>query len=204
MVMPRLSYSLKDKQQDILVFDLETIQKIIIQLTLGLHEIHQKGYVHCDLKPQNIMILEVDGLIEVKIIDFGLCDRIIKDGQHVEAKGDDGVKGTYVYMSRAAHEGARLSRRDDWESLCYVIFALVNGELPWHWETDKDKMRRMKEEFVQKQQWVGMPEIFKKYTDMIFKLGFKDQPKHMELISILLRMNSSYYEFKWNDFIEEL
>ena len=131
MVMPRLSQSLKEIQEKIMVFDLETIQKIIIQLTFGLYAIHEKGYIHCDLKPSNIMINEVEGRIEVKIIDFGLCDRIIKDGEHIPENSNQGIKGSYVYMSRAAQERKTLSRKDDWETLCYVIFALVNGELPW-------------------------------------------------------------------------
>ena len=93
------------------------------------------------------MIDEQDDHLEVQIIDFGLCDKIMKDGEHVEMK-QDGPRGTYIYMSRAAMEGKTLSRRDDWESLCYVIYALVNGALPWQSEQDLQKMLKMKQVFA--------------------------------------------------------
>lgn len=149
------------------------------------------------------MILENEGRLEVKIIDFGLCYKIIRDGKHIEEKANQDVRGTYVYMSRRAHQGNTLSRRDDWESLCYVIYALVNGELPWHYESDKNQMLQMKEDFALNQQWAGMPTIFKKYSEIIFKLDFTEQPDPIKLVSILMQMNSSYYDFKWNDFISD-
>jgi serine/threonine protein kinase len=58
MIMPKMSYSLNDKQSEYPFFGMEAAQKIAIQLILGLKAIHDTGYVHCDLKPQNIMILE--------------------------------------------------------------------------------------------------------------------------------------------------
>lgn len=80
------------------------------------------------------MINEHNDTKTVLIIDFGLCDKIIKNGKHVEHKLDQGLRGTYIYMSRNAMRGESQSRRDDWESLCYVIYELINKELPWHWE----------------------------------------------------------------------
>jgi serine/threonine protein kinase len=141
------------------------------------------------------MINDINGKIEVKIIDFGLCDRIIKDGQHVPEKADQCAKGSYAYMSRASHEGMTLSRKDDWETLCYVIYALVNGELPWQRETNGKRMLKMKKDFVEKHKWIGLPKIFEQYADIIFNLGFTDVPSPLNLISILLQMNSTYYSF---------
>ena len=149
------------------------------------------------------MVLDKDGRLEVKIIDFGLCERIIKDGQHVHERTDQGVKGTYCYMSRAAHSRRSMSRRDDWESLCYVIYALIIGQLPWLWVKDKSKMHQMKEEFVKNKGWnnTATPEIFTEYNDIIFSLGFEQEPNPVTLVSILMQMNSSYYSFEWNKFI---
>lgn len=81
------------------------------------------------------------GQYYVKFIDFGLIDQIYTgDGEHVEEREGVGAKGTLNYMSRAAHEGKRLSRRDDWESIVYVIIMLVNGHLPWQGMRGKDQM----------------------------------------------------------------
>ena len=196
IVMKRLSYSLRDKMDSVLMLDMDTVQKLSTQLTIGLNRIHELGYIHCDLKPQNIMVLEENGRIEVYIIDFGLCQKVIRDGEHVEMS-NDGPRGTYVYMSRAAQEGKTLSRRDDWESLVYVIIVLINGELPWHRETDLKKMLEMKKEFAIKQQWRGLPEVFKKFTEQIFTLGFTEQPDFVNLFSTLTQMQSSHFDIKW-------
>jgi serine/threonine protein kinase len=68
----------------------EAIQKISIQLTLGLDAIHKGGIIHCDLKPQNIMVdinlFDRKSLIKLLFIDFGLCERYIVNGMHVEPR----------------------------------------------------------------------------------------------------------------------
>jgi hypothetical protein len=56
-----------------------------------------------------------------------------------------------VYLSRTAHneekKGCRLRKRDDWESLSFVIYALIWGQLPWH-EKNEEEMLEMKKMFV--------------------------------------------------------
>lgn len=132
MIMKRYPYDLKgiiDKYQEFSIKQ-EAIQKIAIQMTLGLHTIHQTGVIHCDLKPHNVMVDTEGGKKALKIIDFGLIEPVIVNGKHVEPKKDDPVKGTWNYMSRRAHQRQTMSRRDDWETLCFVIYAMV-AKLPW-------------------------------------------------------------------------
>ena len=62
----------------------------------------------------------------------------------------------------------------------------------------------MKHDFVNNQEWSGLPKVFKQYTSIIFNLQFKEVPNPVQLISILLQMNSSYYDFKWNEFITDM
>lgn len=144
-----------------------------------------------------------NGEIEVLMIDFGLCSKIIRDGDHIEQRENEGIRGTLIYMSRNAMEGRTQSRKDDWESLIYVIYSLINGSLPWHYEQDRDKMLKMKNDFVAKQQWEGLPDIFKKYSEAIYALSFKQVPDVTQLISFLMQIDFSYYEINWNNFIED-
>jgi serine/threonine protein kinase len=70
----------------------------------------------------------------VYIIDFGLSKRYRcpKSGLHVERKKKNGVTGTPRYCSLDAHYAFEQSRRDDLESIAYVmIYFLRGGELPW-------------------------------------------------------------------------
>ena len=48
-----------------------------------------------------------------------------------------------------------------------------------------------------------MPTVFKKFSEEIFKLGFTEEPDHLNLLSILMQMDSSYFKFGWNKFIKE-
>ena len=82
-----------------------------------------------------------------KFIDFGLCEQYIVRGKHVNPKNKNKIKGTKIYMSRNAHRGVGLSRRDDWESLCYLIYSLVD-HLPWEQQLDNQKMLEQKEQFL--------------------------------------------------------
>lgn len=73
-------------------------------------------------------------------------------------------------MSRAAHKGKRLSRRDDWESIVYVIIMLVNGHLPWQSIRVSDKYKtsdlllKKKQEMFGDKLCEGLPDVFKKFV----------------------------------------
>ncbi|XP_020576036.1 mitogen-activated protein kinase kinase kinase 3-like [Phalaenopsis equestris] len=66
-----------------------TIRRYVRSILFGLRHIHNMGYVHCDIKPDNILI--VDG--EAKIADFGLAMRVGKES----SKGN--IRGTPLYMA---------------------------------------------------------------------------------------------------------
>jgi hypothetical protein len=76
-----------------------------------------------------------------------------------------------AYLSRNAHRSVDLTIRDDWESLCYIIYALVWGDLPWINQTDSNKMKSEKEEFVMKEMWKRgqFPECFCHFFGYILK-----------------------------------
>ena len=105
---------------------------------------HNKYYIHRDVKPENFM----NGRKEYKdilyLIDFGLCKKYKdpKTGQHVKFKNNRKLNGTARYASIHALEGYELSRRDDLEELCYVLIYFLNGHLPWGRIKNKNKQER--------------------------------------------------------------
>jgi casein kinase 1 len=112
---------------------LATTLTIGIQIITRLEQIHRKGFVHRDIKANNFMIGGGEEKQIVYIIDFGLAKRYrdLKTGQHIAAKGGKSLVGTARYASIASHEGNEQCRRDDLESLGYLLLYFLIGKLPW-------------------------------------------------------------------------
>ena len=93
--------------------------------------IHNKHYIYRDIKPENIMIGDITNYSSIYLIDFGLA-KLYKnmDGKHIPENIRRGLVGTPRYASINSHNGIELSRRDDLESLAYMLIYLVKGTLP--------------------------------------------------------------------------
>lgn len=94
---------------------------------------HERLYIHRDLKPDNIM-MGIGGLSNtVHLIDFGLSRLVIdpKSGHHIPFRTGKNLIGTCRYVSINSHLGYQLSRRDDLLTLGYVMINFVKGRLPW-------------------------------------------------------------------------
>lgn len=110
-----------------------------------LRIMHGAGFVHRDLKPENLLWRQVPNTDPVYLIDYGLCKRVIAaDGSHIEERGDKALVGTPQYAALHAHEGSELSRRDDLESLAYVLVMLAKGSLPWQDVSEEEPNERYK------------------------------------------------------------
>jgi serine/threonine protein kinase len=95
-----------------------------------LKELHEIGFIHNDLKPANILVESKSGT--VSIIDYGMASSYIKkNGNHRISCDIDRVGGTPQYFSVNACKFESKSRRDDMESLIYILYEMLGMELPW-------------------------------------------------------------------------
>jgi len=122
----------------------KTILMIADQAISILEYLHTKGVLHRDIKPANLLMGLGKKSNLVHFIDFGLSKRFkdSKTNQHIPFRENKQLTGTARYVSINTHKGIEQSRRDDLESLGYVLIYLFRGSLPWQGLKAKTKLEK--------------------------------------------------------------
>nr|AAO65963.1 casein kinase I [Helicoverpa zea] len=172
--------------------------------------IHCKCFIHRDIKPDNFLMGIGRHCNKLYMIDFGLAKKFrdLRTRAHISYREDKNLTGTARYASINAHLGIEQSRRDDMESLGYVLMYFNRGSLPWQGLkaiTKKQKYERISEKKMSTPVEVlckGFPAEFAMYLNYCRGLTFDEAPDYMylrQLFRILFRtMNYQYdYTFDW-------
>jgi serine/threonine-protein kinase len=96
-----------------------------IQISDGIGYAHRAGLVHCDVKPQNVLVTRDD---RIKVADFGIARAISEASQHID---DDRVWGTPQYFSPEQASGEQPTPSSDVYSIGVMMFELLSGRLPF-------------------------------------------------------------------------
>ena len=115
-------------------FSVKTTLMIGRRMLSVLEQLHNNGIVHLDIKPANIVIGTLQKTKEIYLIDFGISTLYVnrQTGQHIKYGYTGKFLGTARYASVNAHALLRLSRKDDLESLAYMLLHLCSEQgLPW-------------------------------------------------------------------------
>ncbi|KAM7371279.1 hypothetical protein PAMP_010764 [Pampus punctatissimus] len=175
-------------------FSLKTVLLLADQMISRIEYIHSKNFIHRDVKPDNFLMgLGKKGNL-VYIIDFGLAKkyRDARTHQHIPYRENKNLTGTARYASINTHLGIEQSRRDDLESLGYVLMYFNLGSLPW--QGLKAATKRQKYERITE---------FATYLNFCRSLRFDDKPDYSYLRQLFRnlfhRQGFSYdYVFDWN------
>jgi serine/threonine protein kinase len=112
--------------------DVKYVMEIGIQMLERIRDIHQRGLIHRDVKPGNFIFGTRNSEQNIiYVIDFGLTKVYFHNNKHILLKRGRSMLGTARFASLNVHDGLSPSRRDDIESLGYIIVYLLMGELPW-------------------------------------------------------------------------
>jgi casein kinase I family protein HRR25 len=133
MVFTLLGNSLSDFKIKHPTISLKIIIGIGFQLVKLIESIHNKHLLHRDIKPDNFFFFLCYKKAQLHIIDFGFCKNFInKEGMHMKQTTDKTPLGTPNFISLNVHDGIEPSRRDDLESIVYILLYLFESTLPWN------------------------------------------------------------------------
>jgi serine/threonine protein kinase len=183
MVINLLGESLQSIKNKKKYFSLKLVMQIGINIVELLKIIHDKGLVHRDIKPENFLLGLNSDRNRVFIIDFGLCKCYLIDGKHIPLKKMHNLIGSPTYASINAHKCIELSRRDDLESLGYMLIYFYKGFLQWQIsdiENTSYEISQLKQYITNEDMY--LPKVLSNYIRYVRGLEFTETPNYTFII----------------------
>ncbi|KAA3486136.1 casein kinase I-like [Gossypium australe] len=187
---------------------LKSVLMLADQMINRVEFVHSKSFLHRDIKPDNFIMGLGRRANQVYMIDFGLAKKYRDSSHqhisyslwctcetiyiyillgHVHFRENKNLTGTARYASMNTHLGIEQSRRDDLESLGYVLMYFLRGSLPWQGlkaGTKKQKYEKISEKKVSTSIEAlcrGYPTEFASYFHYCRSLRFDDKPDYSYL-----------------------
>ena len=194
-------------------FTIVTVCLLALQILNRVEYLHKHNYIHRDIKPENFLIGTDNKSNIIYLVDFGLSKRYKnpKNHQHIPYREGRFLTGTARYVSINTHLGVEQSRRDDLESVGYVLIFFLKGSLPWQGlKTGHDKYTRIMEKKLQIPTEIlcyGLPDEVSVYLNYCKSLRFEDRPDYDYLRSLFIKIlndttclygiSKEYLKFDW-------
>ena len=216
-------------------FPLKTVCLIGKEIVKRLENMHEKGILHRDLKPNNLTwgnfnssynnisnfnsINNISNNLDIKtifLIDFGLSCSFLEGGlsyKHYKIKTNLSFVGTLRYASLNSHKGIRQSRRDDLESMIYILIYFLKGKLPWQDVKAKQNEERhkliseIKSKVTIESLCENLPSEFAELLTYVKNLEFDEKPIYSKFYAffhnLIEKLNKEMIEEKDYSYIWE-
>eukprot|EP01130_Rhizamoeba_saxonica_P001746 TRINITY_DN11600_c0_g1_i1.p1 TRINITY_DN11600_c0_g1~~TRINITY_DN11600_c0_g1_i1.p1 ORF type:complete len:351 (-),score=62.43 TRINITY_DN11600_c0_g1_i1:97-1113(-) len=176
-------------------FSIKTCCMLAVKMINAIEHLHSKGLLHRDVKPGNFVTGRGENANEIYAIDYGLASPYIDgNGNHIPYSNEARFHGTDKYASINNHRKIEPGRRDDLESVGYLLIYFAKGNLPWaakHRNVKKRNRRKVygdtKEKTSIEELTSGLPSAFEEYFMYIKRLHFSDRPDYDYLRYIFYR-----------------
>ncbi|XP_017010005.2 casein kinase I [Drosophila takahashii] len=189
-------------------FTLKTTLMLADQILVRVELLHRKCFLHRDIKPDNFLMGLGRYRTQVFMIDFGLAKKYysLRAKMHIGYAEDRDLVGTARYASVRAHY-AEQGRRDDLESVGYLLLYFQRGRLPWQGiraqsQAQKyEKIAECKANLSLQTLCSGLPIEFYLYLKYCRKLHFADNPDYVylrQLFKVLFRNQLFLYDFLYD------
>ncbi|CAN1271102.1 Casein kinase 1-like protein 10 [Linum perenne] len=191
-------------------FSLKTVLMLADQLINRVEYMHSRSFLHRDIKPDNFLMGLGRKANQVYVIDYGLAKkyRDLQTHKHIPYRENKNLTGTARYASVNTHLGVEQSRRDDLESLGYVLMYFLRGSLPW--QGLKAGNKKQKYDKISEKKMLtpievlckSYPSEFTSYFHYCRSLRFDDKPDYAYLKKLFrdLFVREGYqfdYIFDW-------
>ena len=210
LVMQLLDKSLEDLINKYNTFSIKTVAMLGYQMVNILQYIHDRHIIHRDIKPDNFVMGAQEDNAKLYILDFGLAkkyrsSRTLVQYPYVKKKK---LTGTARYASIHALEAYEQSRRDDLESVGYVLMYFLRGNLPWQGLKVRSKEDRYKKILEKKKETSSQdlckdfPHEFFEYVDYTKNLEYEENPDYdflrQKFLDVLKGLNEEMdYIYDW-------
>ena len=182
-------FKLKNKK-----FSLKTTCMLGIQMIDRIEYIHSLKVIHTNLKPNSFLLGKNSKSHIIFLSDFCSARKYWQDKAHIKFSKGNINFGSAKFLSLNALNGYELSRRDDLESIAYIIIYFLKGCLPWQGlklnnkEEKYKKICEIKNQITPKYLCKDLPEEFEAFVEYIKKLEFTDVPNYNYLRDLLKKV----------------